>query len=108
MSVEKLKLATLASEVPLLARIWQEDDVWNMSAFDLPIVAYGERIEEARKNFEEAVQSHLDALASLGRLDDVAAALRGLAAEREFYAERMKPHSLVESFVLPVPHKQAA
>ncbi len=43
MSVEEFSLQTLASEVPLLARIWQEDDVWNMSAFDLPIVACGER-----------------------------------------------------------------
>jgi predicted RNase H-like HicB family nuclease len=108
MSVEELKLATRASEVPLLARIWQEDNVWNMSAFDLPIVAYGKGIEDARKNFEEAVESHLQALASLGRLDDVAASLRSLASERAFYEERMKPHSLVESFSFRTPHKQAA
>jgi predicted RNase H-like HicB family nuclease len=108
MSVEELNLATLASEVPVLARIWHEDDVWNMSAFDLPIVAYGDGIEDARKNFEEAVQSHLEALETLGRLDDVAASLRTLASERQFYEERMKPHSLVESFRFRTPLKQAA
>jgi hypothetical protein len=95
-------------EVPLLARIWLEDDVWNVSAFDLPIVAYSERIEDARANFEEAVNSHFEALASLNRLDNVANSLRDLATQRGFYEERVKPHVLVENFLFHPLQKQAA
>ncbi len=95
-------------EVPLLARIWREDDVWNVSAFDLPIVAYSERIEEARENFEEAVNSHFEALAALNRLENVASSLRDLATQRGFYEERVKPHVLVENFFFHPLRKRAA
>ncbi len=95
-------------EVPLLARIWHEDDVWNVSAFDLPIVAYSENIEDARANFEEAVNSHFEALATLNRLESVAASLGSLAAQRGFYEERVKPHTLVESFLFHPMQDQAA
>jgi hypothetical protein len=96
------------TEVPLLARIWREDDVWNVSAFDLPIVAYSERIEEARTNFEEAVNSHFQALAALDRLENVASSLRDLATQRGFYEERIKPRVLVENFLFHPLQKQAA
>jgi predicted RNase H-like HicB family nuclease len=96
-------------EVPVLARLWHEDDVWNVSAFDLPIVAYGEGLEEARANFEEAVQGHFQALAELKRLDAVIQSLGGLAEEQGFYEQRMKPHVLVETFVYrPLAERVAA
>ena len=100
--------STLSSAVPLLARIWHEDDVWNVSAFDLPIVAYSETIDGARANFEEAVSSHFEALQSLKRLEAVSASLRTLAAARGFYEERVTPHVLVESFLYNPAQKLAA
>ena len=94
--------------VPLLARIWREDDVWNVSAFDLPIIAYSETIEGARANFEEAVSSHFEALQALKRLETVASSLRSLAAERGFYEQRVTPHVLVENFFYEPAQKLAA
>ncbi len=93
---------------PLLARLWNEDGIWNISAFDLPIVAYGNDLNEARAHFAEAVESHLSALASLGRLDATLAALRHLAASRDFLEQRAQPATLIVNFPLPAPRLQAA
>ena len=95
------------SAVPLLARVWQEEDVWNMSAFDLPIVVCGDTLEAARQHFEEAVQAHFEALTQLQKVEQTLRTLSDLAATREFYAQRMEPHTLVESFAVG-PHTLAA
>ena len=93
---------------PLLARIWNEDGVWNVSAFDLPIVSYGDDLDEARVHFGEAVESHFAALASLGRLDSTIAHLRLLAESRDFLEQRAQPQTLIENFPVPAARLQAA
>ena len=52
--------------IPILVRIWHEDGVWNVSAFDLPIVIFDEDLEQARKYFGEATCSHFMTLEELG------------------------------------------
>jgi hypothetical protein len=96
-STAKTETSTLA--VPVLARIWHEDSVWNISAFDLPIVAYGNELEEARDNFEEALICHFEALNQLHRVKNVAENLIALAQERGFYEQRIQPRQTVEQFV---------
>jgi predicted RNA binding protein YcfA (HicA-like mRNA interferase family) len=89
---------TLTLAVPVLARIWHEDSIWNISAFDLPIVAYGDELEEARTNFEEALIDHFQSLAKLNRLHTVASNLITIAQDRGFYEQRIKPRQVVEKF----------
>jgi hypothetical protein len=84
--------------IPILVRVWQEDGVWNLSAFDIPIVVFDEDLEQARKYFEEAACSHFLTLASLGKLETTATELLKIAKERGFYEERIKPRQLVERF----------
>lgn len=83
-------------EIPILVRIWHEDGVWNVSAFDLPIVVFDENLDQARSYFMEATCSHFMTLAELGRLDEIANQLIGIAKERGFYENRIKPRQLVE------------
>lgn len=82
--------------IPILVRIWQEDGVWNVSAFDLPIVVFDEDIEKARQYFGEAACSHFMTLHSLGKAEKTAKYLINLAKERGFYESRIRPKELVE------------
>lgn len=88
------------ANIPILARLWQEDGVWNVSAFDAPIVAYGENLDEARSNFIEAVQCHFQALKHFNELHEAAANLRSIAEQHGFYADRVRPQTLLEDFSL--------
>lgn len=82
--------------IPILVRIWHEDGVWNLSAFDLPIVVFDDDLEKARQYFGEAVCSHFMTLHSLGKVDKTAKELIKIAKERGFYENRIKPRQLVE------------
>jgi hypothetical protein len=84
--------------IPILVRIWHEDGVWNVSAFDLPIVVFDEDLEQARKHFEEAACSHFMTLEELGKLGKTANELIKIAKERGFYEHRVLPRQLIERF----------
>jgi len=66
--------------------------------FDVPIAAYGDDIDEARSNFEEAVVCHFQALKHFNELRETVTKLRALVSERGFYSARVQPHALVEDF----------
>jgi hypothetical protein len=85
-------------EVRILAKIWEEDKVWNVSAFDLPVVSFGNTMREAQKSFEDAVESHFMALADLHRIESTVRTLQNLALQRDFYEARMTPHVTVQNF----------
>ena len=68
----------------------QEDGVWNIAAFDLPVVVFGETFEIAQANFDEAIKVHFWGLHELGKVKSTIKHLQNLAKEREFYADRLK------------------
>jgi hypothetical protein len=82
--------------IPILVRIWHEDGVWNLSAFDLPIVVYDEDLEKARLYFGEAACSHFMTLKERGKLEKTAIELLKIARKRGFYEQRVQPRQLVE------------
>ncbi len=84
--------------IPVLAKIWSEDDVWNICAFDIPVAAYGQTLKEARANFEEALECHFKALSHFKELSQVASDLRSKAEERAFYKDRIAHKTMVEDF----------
>jgi len=84
------------AEIPILVRIWREDGVWNVSAFDLPIVVFDEDLERARQYFGEAACSHFMALMDLGMAEKTANELVKIAKRRGFYERRIRPRELVE------------
>lgn len=86
--------------VPILVRFWHEDDVWNASAFDLGVAVFGDTFEEARANFEVALESHFELLVKMGRAKATVARLRAVAEDRGFY-ERIKPRETVEKYEIP-------
>jgi predicted RNase H-like HicB family nuclease len=49
-------------EIPVLARLWWEDGVWNGEAIDLPIAVFGDTFEDAVAHLQDAVMSHLESL----------------------------------------------
>jgi predicted RNase H-like HicB family nuclease len=89
-------------ELPILVRLWEEDGVWNVSAFDLPVAVYGNTFDEARTNFEEALDAHFELLVEMRRAKEVVADLRAAALDRGFY-DRIKPRETVEKFMLNSP-----
>jgi predicted RNase H-like HicB family nuclease len=87
--------------VPILVRLWPEDGVWNASAFDLSVAVFGDTYEDAKRNFEEALDSHFALLVELGRAAETVKRLKRIAKERGFYAARIKPGQAVEQFEIP-------
>jgi hypothetical protein len=83
-------------EIPILVRIWHEDGVWNLSAFDLPIVVFDEDLEQARAYFGEAICSHFLTLNERGKLEKTATELLKIAQKRGFYEQRLQPRQMVE------------
>ncbi len=83
-------------EIPILVRIWHEDGVWNVSAFDLPIVVFDEDLEKARAYFGEAICSHFLTLKERGKLEKTATELFKIAKKRGFYEQRLQPRQIVE------------
>lgn len=82
--------------IPFLVRTWHEDGVWNVSAFDLPIVAFDEDFEQAQKYFYDAACSHFMTLRELGKIDKVAHELIRIAKTRGFYEQRIQTRQLVQ------------
>jgi hypothetical protein len=86
----------IPKEIPILVRIWHEDEVWNLSAFDLPIVVFDRDLEQARIYFGEAICSHFFTLKERGKLKETATELLKIAQKRGFYEQRLQPRQLVE------------
>ncbi len=96
-----MNLLTETAAVPILVTVWHEDDVWNFSAIDVQSVAYGDTVEDARSNFQEAVDSHVQALAHFGQLQTTVDRLRTIVEDQNFYQTRIKPGTMVEQFFIP-------
>jgi predicted RNase H-like HicB family nuclease len=93
--------------VPILVQLWAEDGVWNASAFDLPVAAFGDTYEDARKNFDDALDSHIALLMELDRYTATLKRLKRIAKERGFYEDRIKPGLAVEQFDIPRQEMEA-
>jgi hypothetical protein len=101
------KLEQVGVSVSVLAKLWPEDGVWNASAFDLPVAAYGHSIEQAQANFEEAIRAHFDALEALGKVDSTVVQLLSAQANRELSAGRLNnlpEHEMVTRYIVH-PHQ---
>lgn len=85
---------------PILVRFWSEDEVWNASALDIGVAVCGDSFEDARKNFEEALDCHFELLMKLGRAEETVERLRIAAFDRGFY-DRIKPRETFEKFPIP-------
>ena len=57
--------------ISILCRFWSEDGVWNGVAEDLPVAAFGQTFEEARRNLSDALLSHLHSASELGGLPEI-------------------------------------
>jgi len=55
-------------QVPILCKFWEDDDVWNGAAVDLPIAVFGDTFEEAQRHLREGIVCHLQALQELHQL----------------------------------------
>jgi predicted RNase H-like HicB family nuclease len=87
-------------DLPILVRFWYEDDVWNASAFDLPVAVFGNSFDEARSNMEEALDAHFELLVEMNRATITVKKLKRIAEDRGFY-DRIQPRETVEKFMLP-------
>jgi predicted RNase H-like HicB family nuclease len=76
-------------QIPILLRAWQEEDVWNGEAVDLPIAVFGDTFEETVENLHTAVISHLETLQEIGTLDETARVLRACARQHRFTLDEM-------------------
>ncbi len=81
--------ASKVLEIPVLARLWREDKVWNGEAVDLPVAVFGDTFEAAVANLQDAVMSHLEALQEIGKLDETAHILRACARNHRVSIDEM-------------------
>ena len=88
--------------VPILVRLWEEDGVWNASAFDLSVAVFGNTLAEAQKHFEEALESHFELLVEIDMVKETISRLKSIADDRGFYEARMNPHEAVSRFEVPL------
>src|SRR5580658_8238092 len=56
--------------VPILCKLWQEDDLWNGIALDLPVAVFGKTFEEAKRHLFEALDAHFETLREIGSYDE--------------------------------------
>lgn len=76
-------------EIPVLLHLWQEENVWNGEAVDLPVAAFGDTFEEAVKHLRVAVISHLETLQEIGKLDETVHILRACARQHRVSVDEM-------------------
>jgi predicted RNase H-like HicB family nuclease len=76
-------------EIPVLARLWREDGVWNGEAIDLPVAVFGDTFENAVAHLQDAVMSHLESLEEIGKLEDTAHILRACARNHRVSPDEM-------------------
>jgi hypothetical protein len=73
---------TSATSLPVLCEFWQEDDVWNGEAKDLPIAIFGDTFEEAQAHMRDAIQGYMESSIEAGDMPDVVAILEKAARHR--------------------------
>lgn len=86
---EKSDSASSVLAIPVLARLWREDDVWNGEAVDLPIAVFGSTFEATVGNLQDAIMSHLEALQEIGKLEETAHILRACARNHRVSLDEM-------------------
>jgi hypothetical protein len=74
--------ADVSIEIPVLCKFWQEDDVWNGVAEDIPVAVFGANFEQAQSHMRDAILTHLDALQELNHLTETIKMLRKRSRER--------------------------
>jgi predicted RNase H-like HicB family nuclease len=84
--------------IPILVRLWKEDNVWNGEAAELSVAVFGNSFEETADNLHEAVISHLEALQEIGKLDETVHLLRAHAREYRLSAEELPSNEVVTKF----------
>lgn len=80
--------------IPVLCKFWQEDGVWNGSGVDIPVAAFGDTIEEAKKNLLDAIICHLEALQEVNQLQQEIKRLQLLAQDCRLSVEQMSDDKL--------------
>jgi predicted RNase H-like HicB family nuclease len=102
------KASSPALEVPVFVRFWEEDGIWIASAVDLPVVAFGKKLKEARNNFGDAILTHFDTLYELGKLEEVIRQLRRKPEDCKAFAENITSDEFVSKFNAPVRDHELA
>lgn len=77
----KRESPTSGVSIPVLCKFWCEDGVWNGAAEHLPVAAFGETFEEAKRNLANAVVCHFESANETGRIDQLVSELQGHARE---------------------------
>ena len=86
--------------VSVLCKFWQEDDVWNATAEHLPVAAYGNTFEEARRHLADAIVNHLQSVTEAGRIEELIKYLNR-RAEDHMLATEISPDSFVGRLLVP-------
>ncbi len=97
-SVRSKKPKKTSSEIAAVAifvRFWEEDGIWNASAVDLPVVAFGKNLKEAKNNFGDAILTHFDTLHELGKLEEVVQQLRMKPDDCKAFADNITSDEFV-------------
>jgi len=92
----------------VLCKFWPEDGVWNGSAVDLAVAAYGKSIEQAQKNLAEAIICHFEALQEVGQLAHEAKRLQNLARDCRLSVGEMSEHRLFGRAIAKVSDHKVA
>ncbi len=80
--LNKKASAKVSIEIPVLCKFWQEENIWNGIAEDLPVAVFGATFEDVQRNMRDAILTHLDALQQFDRLMDTVKLLRKKSRER--------------------------
>jgi len=72
--------------------------VWNGEAVHLPVVVFGNTIEEAISNLHDGLLTHLDAEQSVGNIEKTIEYLRTCAAENCLTLNDVAPNRLFSRF----------
>jgi len=78
--------------LPVLCRFWQEDGVWNAEAAHLAVAVFGSTFEEAQRNLQSAIVSHMECWVEAGRADQIVEQLRAQSHE-QLKVEDISPDS---------------
>lgn len=76
-------------EIPVLLRLWKEDDVWNGEAVNLPVAVFGDTFEATVGHLHDAVMSHLESLQEIGKLEETVHLLRSCARNQRVRLDEM-------------------
>jgi predicted RNase H-like HicB family nuclease len=95
----------VAVEIPVLCKFWQEDGVWNVSAEHIPVAAFGDTFEEARRHMADAICSHMQALIEAKQIDETVTLLKRRAQDH-MNVNEIRPDSLIGKILVPFGQNQ--